>query len=481
MGNLWFEIDKYKFNVKNLKIPKPTFHKFSPFIKYCLKHMSLVLVLILVFSGCGKDDANTNSRMGAPGMMGNRDSQNNAAIPVQVTAVRKGDISMFLLQTTTIEAEKQVDIITKVAGLVVKLAAEEGDKVRKGSLLVQLDEAELQIEYLQAKVRMETDKTIFERSKNMLEKKLIAEENYETARLQYESSKAANEAARLKLDYTSVRSPIDGVVTARYIELGQRVNVNEALFQVADFNPLRARIFVPEKDMGRIFVGQQAKITVESEADTEFSGVVKMISPVVDPTSGTAKVTIDINDAKGKLKPGMFASVFINTETHKNTLIIPKKALVLESEVDQVYVYQEGVANKARLKLGFTAGDSVEVLSGLKEGDLVVTVGQEGLRTGLPIRIPGQEQTVTRTSKEETTAGPALAAKSSGEKRGRRGMGADGQPDPERLKRMEERLMQNPAIRAEYEKRVKEDPELKTDPQKKMAFFKEMFQKMRQM
>ncbi|MFQ5754285.1 MAG: efflux RND transporter periplasmic adaptor subunit, partial [bacterium] len=237
---------------------------------------------------------------------------------------------------------------------------------------------------------------------------------------------------------------------------------------------------VPEKDMGRVFEGQQAKIAVESEPGLEFSGVVKMISPVVDPTSGTAKVTIDINDDRGKLKPGMFASVFINTETHKNTLLIPKKALVLESEEDQVYVYDNGIANKVKLQLGFTSGDSVEVLSGLKEGDLVVTVGQEGLRTGLPIRIPEQEQALTRSSKD-TTAAPALATNNSGQRRRRPSMGADGQIDPERLKRMEERLLQNPAIRKEYEKRLKQDPDMKNDPQKKMAFFREMFQKMREM
>lgn len=448
----------------------------------CRKLAGLVLAASLAFAGCGKDDAGGgHGGQGGRSMFGNADAQGSAAIPVQVAPVKRGDISQFLLHTTTIEAERQVDIVAKVAGQVVKLPAEEGDKVKKGDVLAQLDEAELQIEYLQTKVRMETDKATYERAKNMLEKKLIAEENYETARLQYESSKATAEAARLKLEYTSIRSPIDGVVTIRYIELGQRVTVNQALFQVADFDPLRAKIHVPEKDMGQIFAGQRAKITVESEPGLEFPGVVRMISPVVDPASGTAKVTIDIDDKQGKLKPGMFATIFINTETHKNTLIIPKKALILESEEDQVYVHENGLAQKAKLELGFTSGENVEVLSGLNEGELVVTVGQEGLRTGLPIRIPGQEQAVTRSS-QDTTAEAAPAAKRFGQMResGRR-RSADGAPDLERLKRMEERLLQVPAVREAYEKRLKEDPGMKDDPEKKMAFFREMFQKMREM
>jgi membrane fusion protein (multidrug efflux system) len=96
----------------------------------------------------------------------------------------------------------------------------------------------------------------------------------------------------------------------------------------------------------------------------------------------------------------MFATVFITTETHHNALIIPKKSLILESDLDQVYIYREGNAHKVSLKIGFASGDDLEVLSGLSEGDLVVTAGQDGLREGLPIRIPEQETTLTRDDQE---------------------------------------------------------------------------------
>ncbi len=470
------------------------------------KSITAIMLLSLLALACGKEDEGSQNGAGhdrGRGMFGGRDGGNSAAIPVQVATAKYGDISTFLLQTTTIEAEKQVDILAKVAGLVTELPAEEGLTVKKGDLLCLLDEAELRIEDMQARVRMETDKSALERAKSMLDKNLIAEENYDAARLQYQSSKAAGDAAKLRLEYMNVRSPIDGVVTIRQVELGQRVNVNQVLFQVADFDPLRAKIYVPEKDMGRIFEGQKAKVMIESDPDTEFSGVVKMISPIVDPTSGTAKVTIDIKANKGKLKPGMFASVYITTETHINTIVIPKKALIIESDIDQVYVYRSGNAHKLNLTLGFTSGEEVEVLAGLQEGDLVVTAGQEGLREGLPIRISGQQATMTHATGD--SAGATLAANQSGQRPGGRaedgsrpagglregggarreggrgpggGMFGGGAPDPERLKRMEARLMQNPEIKAEYEKRLRKDPALKDDPEKKMAFFREMFRQM---
>jgi membrane fusion protein (multidrug efflux system) len=359
---------------------------------------SILLISAILLAGCGGDQASGNNNdRGKP----DRDnSKDVAAIPVQVTAVKKDSISLSLMQTTTIEAIRQVDILTKVAGQVIKLPVEEGDRVKKGDLLAELNQSELNIEFTKTKISMDTDKTLLERAKNMLDKKLIADENYDMTRLQYESSKAAHDAARLQLDYTRVRAPFDGVVTIRSIELGQRVNVNQSLFVVADFNPLRAKIYVPEKDIGRIYEKQRATITIDAEPGLGFTGIVKMISPVVDPASGTSKVTIDIEDHIGKLKPGMFASVFITTETHNDALIIPKKAMILESNLDQVYIYLEGNAHKVNLKIGFKEGEDLEVLSGLEEGDLVVTAGQDGLREGLPLRIPDRESSLTRAGND---------------------------------------------------------------------------------
>lgn len=450
-------------------------------LSYFRNHSLFVVTVLLIMSAvgfnCGKNKQDSNFSNGRAFGTGGGDFQNAAAIPVQAVAAEKGDISTFLMQTTTIEAERQVDILAKVSGQVVKLPAEEGLRVKEGDLLAQLDEAELTIDFLKAKVSYETDKSVYDRSKEMLENKFIATEDYEAARLQYESSKATYEAARLQLEYTSVRSPFNGIVTVRNIELGQRVNVNQSLFVIADFNPLRAKIYVPEKDIGRIYEGQSAKITVEAESGVEFTGVVRMVSPVVDPESGTSKVTIDINDDRGKLKPGMFASVFITTETHKNTLIIPKRALVLESDLDQVYVYQDGTAHKVNLQLGFTSGNDIEVLQGLEEGDLVVTAGQDGLREGLPIRIPGLESSAL-ASTAGSQESPAMEAGSSDQNRSLY-PGDQASFDPERLKRVEERMMQNPEIKKEYEKRLKEDPDLKDNLEKRMAFFREMMQRRR--
>lgn len=438
----------------------------------------LLVLSSLAAWGCGGNDENASGSRDSMGMAGQ--SQRSAAIPVQVAEVRRGDIAMFLLHTTTIEAEKQVDVLAKVTGQVTALPAEEGMRVRKGQLLAQLDEAELKIDLIQARAKLQTDSSAYVRSRDMLSKQLIAEEAYETARLVYESSKAAYEATKLRVEYTSVRSPIDGIVTMRHIELGQRISVNQALFSVADFNPLRAKIYVPEKDIARVREGESAEIVVDAIPNTKFFGTIRMISPIVDPANGTVKVTIDIENTSNQLKPGMFTSVYITTESHENTLLIPKRALILESESDQVFVYDNGIARKAILKTGFVAGDTVEVLKGLQASDLVVTVGQEGLREGLPISIPGREQPAV-------TAAPDSSRGDAPGERGRRrleSMASNGNTeneaktlpqnvDAEMVKRIEKVLAENPRVQQAMADRIQQDPDFANNPAKKLAFFEQ--------
>jgi membrane fusion protein (multidrug efflux system) len=502
----------------------------------------MMLMLSLLVSCGKKDESGQNGGaqgQSGSGMMGEIGGMPGAGggVPVQVEAVKRADISAFLLNTTTLEAEREVEVLAKVSGQVGKLLVEEGDAVRAGQVLVQLDEQELLLQLRESEIRAQNAQSNFERSKNMFEKNLVSKENLEDVRYQNESAQAAYETAKLKVEYTHIRSPITGVVTHRLIELGQRINLNQSVFRVADFDPLRAVIHVPERDMRQVRPGQQAEITAEALPGKEFSGKVRMVSPIIDPTSGTMKVTIDIYDRTGLLKPGMFVTTHIITQTHANALVIPKKALILESDADQVYVFDNGMARKATLKLGFQESDRVEILSGLNEGEQVVTVGQEGLREGLPIRISGTTQFSTsmpadsgaakmaaaqqprmaaqspaperkraasspqpqaaapansegaspqQTAQAQATEGQATQGQARQWQQGQPGRSpgggqsrwGDGPIDPERLKSIVERISQrSPEFKEAWEKKMKDD-DFKNSPEKQGQFLREWFQKM---
>ncbi len=487
------------------------------------------MLLFLALFACGEEEAQQAEGQGGRAGRGGRGG--GAAAPVKVEAVQRGDISAYILKNTTLEAERWVDVRARRAGQVIALLKEEGDPVRVGTIMARLDADAAQISVAQREVAHQEAKQRYEREDALFQRNLGSKQSYENAKTQFESSKAQLEQAKLDLSYTAIRSPIEGIMTLRNIEVGNMVTNNQVVASVAKFDPLLARIQVTEKDFGKITVGQTARITVEAAPEREFTGTVKMISPVVDPESGTVKVTVEIPRTDvSLLRPGMFASVYIITETRRNTLVIPKKALVLEGEGNQVFTFEtdpesgRGQAQRRRIEIGFTDSDRLEILSGLSQGEQVITVGQEGLRPGSSVRLVGEAAPPAfagrggqgragrgqmgqggqgRQGRGQMAQGEGRAGRgqmgqggqgrqgrgqmAQGEGRAGRGQmgqgggrgggfaGGQGGGDlTDRMKRMIERF---PEVKAEYEKRVKDDPELATNMDKLRAFVNEMREK----
>ena len=379
------------------------------------------VLLFLALFACGEEEAQ-QTQGGRAGRGGRGGRGGAAAAPVKVEAVKRGDISAYILKNTTLEAERWVDVRARRAGQVIALLKEEGDPVRAGTVMARLDADAAQISVAQREVAHQEAKQRYEREDALFQRNLGSKQSYENAKTQFESSKAQLEQAKLDLSYTAIRSPIEGIMTLRNIEVGNMVTNNQVVASVAKFDPLLARIQVTEKDFGKITVGQTARITVEAAPEREFTGTVKMISPVVDPESGTVKVTVEVpRTDTSLLRPGMFASVYIITETRRNTLVIPKKALVLEGEGNQVFTFEtdpetgRGQAQRKRIEIGFTDSDRLEILNGLSPGEQVITVGQEGLRPGSPVRLVGE------------AAPPAFAGRGGQGRAGRGQMGQGGQ------------------------------------------------------
>lgn len=406
------------------------------------------------------------------GMMGA-----GAAIPVEVRPVDRGDIAVSLLTYTTIEAERHVDVIARTQGLVKTIYVEEGQTVTQGQPLAQLDEEALKLQVREREINMQNLKATLDRAAELRDKELISSQEYEQTRFNYEGAKTQYESAKLNLEYATIRAPFSGIVSGRLIEVGNLVNANQAVFRIADFNPLLARIFVPERQIRQVKVGQSVRISVEG-TDQVYTGRVRMISPVVDPASGTIKVTVEIDDRTRTLRPGMFATVNIITEVHQNALRVEKKALVSEAEGTFAFLYNGGSAQKTRLELGFSEGNWVEVLAGLTDGDSVITVGHEGLRNGAPVRLVGQPVAPPPVAAGERPAENPGPRRNPQSMQGG-GQGVQGMRGGMDLNQMKERLFQNPEIKAAYEQRAKEDPEFEKNEEKQRRFFREMFMQMR--
>ena len=308
-------------------------------------------------------------------------------IPVAVTSADTGTIASYYNATASLEAEKQAQVLSRVSGLVGSLAAEEGDLVAEGDVLLTIDNPEYRYRLQQAEATTGNLRSRFQRFEAMLAEELSTEEEFQAARSDLANAEAEEGLARLNLSYTSVRAPFSGRVISRLVDPGQNVSVGTELMVMADFDPLLARVHVPSRQFNKLSLDQTVDLVLDSDGRL-LKGRIKLISPVIDPASGTIKVTVEVPDYPEGTRPGDFAEVRIVTERRDGTLLVPLGAVINEKGEQVVYVAGDGDRAQRRIvEVGFTDDDHAEILSGLERGDRVVTRGQRSLKKGSPLKI----------------------------------------------------------------------------------------------
>ncbi len=317
----------------------------------------------------------------------NSKKDSTSVIPIEIGQVTRGDISAHYISTATLEAEQEAQVVSKVNGVVEKIITEEGRNVKAGQPLAVLDDEQYRLEMNRAKANLDKLQNDFKRNQKLYEMKLISAEAYENVKYQYESQKAAFELAKLNHEYTTIRAPIDGIVSKRLIKVGNMIRVNDPVFSITDFDPLLAIVYVPEHEMQKIHVKQPVEFEADAIPSKTFQGHVERISPIVDPETGTFKVTIEINDPTRQLKPGMFTRIRIVYDTRKNTMLVPKEAIVSEDGLNSVFVINNQMSFKKTVQTGYSNGSRIEIVNGLKDGDSVVTIGQSSLKDSSKVEV----------------------------------------------------------------------------------------------
>lgn len=330
----------------------------------------IMLSVFMILSNCGNDSHSETSEK----------NKEELGVPVEVAEVIRGDISAFFTGTTTMEAEEGTEVVAKVGGVVKELFIEEGDHVTKGQVLAKLDDEKITVQVEQARATLQKLENEYQRSEELFQKQLISVEAYQSAKFDYESQKASYELAQLDLNYTSIQSPIDGVVFERLIKVGNMIQPHQPVFKVTGLDPLLAVLYVPEKQIDKLQVGHQAKLRVDALNEAVFFGRIDRISPVVDPATGTVKVTIEVRNSGAQLKPGMFARIQVIHDIRRNTLLVPKDAIITEDKATSVFVVQDSSAYRRSVKTGYVNTVHIEILEGIALGDTIVTTGKGSLK-----------------------------------------------------------------------------------------------------
>lgn len=323
------------------------------------------------------------------------------AVPVSVDKVQRGNLNSYLVLNGIVEPERMVEIYSRLSAYVKQINKEEGDLVAENEVLATLDDTEIRISFQQAQIQLDQAKLAldeesknYERSKELMKRELISEQEFQTSeglhkqrQLELDDRTESFKNLQLQLSWAKIRSLSSGYITERLIEVGTKVNANQQVYTIEDFDPLLVRVFVPTSDAIKLTPGMTAEVTTEIIEGAMFNGKVKLINPRIDVQTGTVKVTVEVRDETLRVKPGMFVEVRIVIGMKEDVLVIPRKAILYKQNKTFVFVTERGQVSQREVTLGLTEEDQVEVTDGLNENEVIVTVGVESLKDGQRIEV----------------------------------------------------------------------------------------------
>lgn len=309
------------------------------------------------------------------------------AAPLPVTGVSAyiTDLYATYQATSTLNADRDAAVPARVSGEVVALLVEEGDRVVQGQLLARLDGQRLQLQVQQSAAEHTLRRTELRRQQRLHEHGLVSAASFDSLQYDVEALATALELDRLNYSYTEIRAPISGVVSSRAIKLGQYLKPGDLAFRISDTTQLVATVRVPQNELEHFRVELPLSLQVNAAGTREYPALIDRISPVVDRSDGTFRVTSYVDNADGELAPGMFARISVRYEKFADAVALPESAVMEEDGAFVVYVISNGQAERREIVPGVRDRGLVQIVAGVSAGDVVIKNGSTGVRDGTAV------------------------------------------------------------------------------------------------
>lgn len=374
--------------------------------------VALLVSSSLIFSGCSDSGQNDSSaKDGESTEVAEKKKDEKPAVPVEVVSVSRGDIQQTYQTITTLEAEKDAEVVARSSGLVQEILVEEGDMVEKGQLMAQLDVEQLSLEVAQLSATSKKLKKELERQTSLYARKLGSSDTLDRAKFEYESQLAQYKLSKLKLNYASIKAPISGIVTERMVKQGNFINNNDKLFSIVDPSSLVAVLHLPEKELSNVRKNQQILLAMDALNNQVILGSIDRIRPLIDKSTGTFKVVAKLDNPDNRLQSGMFGKVEVVFDMHADSLLLEQQAVITQDNRSHVFVVRDEKAIQTPISIGFKHNGILEITDGLKENDQVITTGQQILKHDTRVEVIGLEdaQVAEPTNNESNSAGKVAA------------------------------------------------------------------------
>ena len=301
---------------------------------------------------------------------------------VTVTRVHAENVPQLSTYPTTVEADIVNNITPQSASRINEILVEVGDHVKKGQRLATMDAINLE----KIRLQVANDSIEYGRTKELYEIGAASQANFEAITLAYEVSKKSY--ANL-LENTILTSPISGIITARNYDEGDMYAMAQPLFVVQNITPVKMLINISESNYSKVKKGMEVELVADAFPGETFKGKVNLVYPTIDPRSHTFPVEIIVDNKNEKLRPGMFTRVTINYGNNFR-VVVPDRAVLKQVGADDKYVYvlnEDNTVTYTPVKLGVRMGNRYEIISGLNDGDVIVTSGQTRLKNNIEVEV----------------------------------------------------------------------------------------------
>jgi membrane fusion protein (multidrug efflux system) len=304
----------------------------------------------------------------------------------------------LLTAVGSLEAVQGVTVAAEMTGRVVNIAFEAGSKVKAGDLLLQQDTSSESAQLRAAEANLDLARTDLERKRALLDNRTISRSEFDTSDAQFKQARAQVDTIRAVISKKTIRAPFAGRLGIRLVNLGQILNEGQPIVSLQSLNPIYVNFLLPQQQLARIRAGLAVRVTSDAMPGAAVDGTITAINPQVDPATRNVRIQATLPNQREALRPGMFVNVSVVLPERRTVLVIPATAILYAPYSDSVFVVEEKrdgtddgrpatVVRQQFVRLGDKRGDFITVVSGLNDGETVVSTGVFKLRNGQTVTV----------------------------------------------------------------------------------------------
>ncbi len=307
-------------------------------------------------------------------------------IQVEGRIVKTTPVSNIIKVSGNIMSNEEVNLQSQIAGVVTDVNFIEGAHIKKGDLLIKIDDAQYQAQLQKDQVAKNLDQVTVDRTKKLLDINGVSQQDYDIALNNLNTVIADMKLIEVSIGYCSIRAPFDGVIGLKNVSPGSYINTGTVIADIEQLSPIKIDFYVPEKYSGQLQKDDSIHFTV-SGYEENFAGIIYAVDPKIEQTSGGMHVRALSPNKNGRLLPGQFANISIMLSHVDNAIMIPTEAVIPKVIGQNIYVYKKGVAVSKPIELGIRTDSTVEVTKGLNPGDTIITRGSMVIYPGSKVTI----------------------------------------------------------------------------------------------